>query len=152
MMMSKGYWTPLLIAMGLSGVAAQSGSAPPSGRAAPNGTTIWDGVYSAEQAQRGQKAYEKSCGYCHRDNLEGDEGPPLVGSPFTLRWRNQTLEDMFKMIQETMPQDAPATLSPETYADIVSYLLKANGAPPGREALAVEIERLARIRFTQKPK
>ena len=117
----------------------------------PHDATIWNGVYTAEQAQRGQKSYEKFCGYCHRDNLEGDEGPSLVGSPFTLRWRNHTLDDMYTTIQDTMPQDAPGTLSAQAYADIVSYLLKMNGAPTGSQELPAKSAELARIRFTDKP-
>ena len=33
--------------------------------------TVWDGVYTREQAQRGEKLYEQECGRCHGDDLTG---------------------------------------------------------------------------------
>ena len=150
--MTQRSYSRLLVLAVLMTVAAGAEAVAQSAGGDAARPTIWDGVYGGEQAQRGQKSYEKHCGYCHRDNLEGDEGPPLVGSAFTLRWRNHTLEDVFKMIQSTMPQDAPATLTPPTYVDIVSYLLKMNGAPPGTAELTPSSDQLARILFTSKPR
>lgn len=145
---------PAVVAVVVGGAAVTyTGPASPSLQAQhTTGKTVWDGVYSTEQAERGRKAYEQSCGYCHRDNLEGGgEGPALVGSPFELRWKGHTLADMFTMIQDTMPQDAPATLPPQVYADVVSYLLKANGAPAGDAELPADLQRLQQILFALKP-
>jgi mono/diheme cytochrome c family protein len=117
----------------------------------PTDKTIWDGVYSKEQAARGERTYKRSCGYCHRDNLQGDEGPALVGSRFTFQWRERTLKDLFVTISTTMPDDAPGTLAPDAYADIVSFLLSSNDVPSGDSELPSELEALAAIRFTDKP-
>ena len=35
--------------------------------------TVWDGVYSAAQAARGEKAYMRACGGCHRDDASGGD-------------------------------------------------------------------------------
>jgi mono/diheme cytochrome c family protein len=119
----------------------------------PLARTVWDGVYSAEQAERGRKAYERSCGYCHRDNLEGGgEGPPLIGARFTLRWRNHSLADLFTTLQTTMPLDAPGTLSAETYADVMTFLLKSNGVPSGQTELPADVKTLADITYPARPK
>src|SRR5438105_15921778 len=50
--------------------------------------TIWDGVYTEEQAARGRLNYQQSCGQCHSDNLTGggDGEPPLVGVSFMSQW------------------------------------------------------------------
>src|SRR4029450_6269331 len=34
--------------------------------------SVWDGVYTAQQAARGQMQYEYSCGRCHQQELPGD--------------------------------------------------------------------------------
>ena len=74
--------------------------------------TVWDGVYTADQAARGQALYKTHCGYCHRDDLIGggsEAGAPALKGPiFTIRWRDQPLADMFVTIGTTMPH-APAS-------------------------------------------
>ena len=43
--------------------------------------TVWDSVYSAEQAKRGEEVFGKSCERCHKAALTGaDDAPPLAGS------------------------------------------------------------------------
>ena len=81
--------------------------------------TSWDGVYTEEQAARGQKSFKAICGYCHGDDLNGGEtGPALIASFFRVRWRGQTVADMFDAISSTMPKTAPGTLKPQEYVDI----------------------------------
>ena len=38
-------------------------------------------------------------------------------------------------MRSSMPPNAPASLSRETYLDILAYVLKANGYPPGSTEL-----------------
>src|SRR5262245_66302278 len=68
--------------------------------------TVWDGVFTAEQATRGQALYKTHCGYCHRDDLIGggsEAGAPALKGPiFTIRWRDQPVADMFVTIGTTM--------------------------------------------------
>ncbi len=53
--------------------------------AAAGGKTIWDGVFTEEQAGRGQKVYAVSCAPCHKTDLLGDSGTPaLAGADFLL--------------------------------------------------------------------
>ena len=121
-------------------------------KASGQGTTIWDGVYTVAQAQRGRELYVKWCGYCHRDDLAGggsDAGAPaLQGSAFMVRWRDKPLAELFTTIGLTMPQNAPDSLPPQVVADIVSLLLQANGAPPGMHELAGEMGAFRNILFT----
>ena len=117
--------------------------------------TVWRGVYSEAQAARGQQAYKDQCGYCHRDDLTGGGSeagaPPLRGPIFVHRWRDQPIADLFVTIGTTMPQNAPDTLTPRIVADIVSFLLQANGVPAGAAELPADVDALSRIVYTERP-
>jgi mono/diheme cytochrome c family protein len=112
--------------------------------------TVWDGVYTSEQAVRGEQTYKKACSYCHRDNLQGDEGPPLAGSRFTFQWLDRSVADLLRSVEATMPDDAPGTLPRQAYVDVIGYLLKANDYPAGAAELPVDDDRLKQIVFTEK--
>src|SRR5262245_53406882 len=114
--------------------------------------TIWDGVYTDAQAERGQRAYKTHCGYCHRDNLTGGGSeagaPALIGPIFEHRWGDQTLADLFVTIGTTMPQNDPDTLAPQTVIDIVSFLLKSNGSPASDAELPARVDALKEVAMT----
>ncbi len=115
--------------------ATAVGAQGPASGAKPR--TVWDGVYSEEQAQRGEAAYRKECAMCHFANLLGEDFvPPLVEERFLARWENDFVGNLFTVIQSTMPQDRPAELSADTYADIVAYVLKKNQFPAGQQPLS----------------
>src|SRR6187399_812354 len=91
-------------------------------------TQAKDGVFTAEQASRGQSHYAVFCAGCHADDLggtnSGDSGaPPLKHDTFM---RGSTAEALFTKIQKRMPLDAPGSLSDEQVAELTAYLLKAN--------------------------
>ncbi len=112
--------------------------------------TIWDGVYTDEQAQRGMQTYERECAACHLDDLMGDGiAPALVGSSFFFRWSDLSVGDMYTAIRTTMPQGAPASLSPSGYADISAFLLQKNNVPAGDEELPTEMDDLEAITITE---
>nr|QQZ51043.1 hypothetical protein JKL49_07660 [Phenylobacterium glaciei] len=50
-----------------AGVLAAGGLAMIAGKPMAQDATrsVWDGVYTEAQAQRGQAAYAQSCGLCH---------------------------------------------------------------------------------------
>jgi len=116
--------------------------------------SIWDGVYTAEQAKRGADLYRKQCASCHGEALEGKgQTPPLAGDDFTSTWNGQKLADLFDRIQISMPADHPGTLRREQNADIVAYLLSYGKFPAGQSELGNDPEILDRIRFeTERPK
>ncbi len=113
--------------------------------------SVLDGVYTLEQAQRGEQVYRKVCGYCHRDDLSGggseDGAPPLVGLGFFSRWRDRSVADLSDTIAATMPWEAPNSLPQQAYLDIVSFLLKANHLPAGDVELSPELLELDDILF-----
>lgn len=127
-----------------AGAVAQS---PDSAR-----KSVWDGVYSEKQAERGRKSYEDECASCHPIGRAGDESaPPLVGPAFTIRWNEQSVADIFLALRTTMPQAAPASLSKEAYADITAYLLKLNKYPAGDAELVPDTAVLGRISIDPGP-
>jgi mono/diheme cytochrome c family protein len=110
--------------------------------------SVWDGVYSDAQAARGREAYEYSCASCHQPDLSGDPGkdvPALAGEEFTHSWSHHTVQDLFDLTSKQMPQDAPASLRPQTYLDLVAYLLQSNGFPAGEHELPTHAALLAQI-------
>ena len=131
--------------------AAQAVPAQTATAAAPATTTVWDRVFSDQQATRGEALYKKSCTECHRDDLSGSDGPPLRGLDFFVRWRGQTIAQMFEQVKDIMPASAPDSLPPQTYIDIMGFLFKANGVPMGATDLPADADALQRILITEKP-
>jgi mono/diheme cytochrome c family protein len=121
----------------------------------PARKTVWDGVYTAGQAARGQQLYKEHCGYCHRDDLIGggsEAGAPALKGPiFTIRWRDQPLADLFVTIGTTMPQNKPDTLTPQIVIDIISFLLRSNDMPPGSSELPPDLEALKAVFMEYRP-
>jgi len=116
-----------------------------------NNKTVWDGVYTIEQAKRGEQIYRQECTACHRDNLLGntiDGGPPLRGPQFTMRWQGLNLEILIETIEELMPFDEPGTLSRQEYVDVTSFILWGNDIPAGSSELPTEPEALQQILMT----
>ena len=50
---------------------------------------IWQGVYSAAQAERGKTSFNSSCLRCHGDKLQGNTAPALSGDRFFTTWGSE---------------------------------------------------------------
>ena len=101
--------------------------------------SVWDGVYSSAQADRGKVAYSNSCGKCHSETLDGnDEVPGLKGSHFMADWETQSVADLVGRVHSTMPMDSPGALSTATVTDVVAYLLQQNEMPTGSTELSAD--------------
>lgn len=97
------------------------------------------GVYTKAQAEAGKALYDVECLVCH--------GPrEFTGSIFQRRWLTPPVSGLFAHVLNTMPQDAPGSLTPAEVATLVAYLLELNGQPAGPTPLPVEMEKLAQIR------
>ena len=116
--------------------------------------TVWDGVYTDDQAKRGEGFYGKECASCHGSELTGGEAaPPLTGDAFYANWNGLTLGDLFERIRVSMPQNAPGSLSRQQNADILAFILKVNQFPAGKTELDRQTEILKTIKFdSTKPK
>lgn len=110
--------------------------------------SVWDGVYSADQAGHGEELYAKECASCHAADLSGSgQAPELSGDDFKKEWDGQTLGDLFDRIATTMPADHPGSLTPDQNASIIALLLKSNGFPAGMMELQSDAGALKQIRF-----
>jgi mono/diheme cytochrome c family protein len=112
--------------------------------------SVWDGVYTREQSDRGKAMYNKQCASCHGSTLDGSgAAPPLAGADFQGNWNGQTTDDLFEKIQTSMPADEPGRLSRGQNAEILAFLFASNGFPAGSSELPTEAAALAKIRFEQ---
>lgn len=119
--------------------AAALTAAAAAGLYAQEKRSVWDGVYSEEQAARGKDEYEYNCGNCHIHDLSGDsikDVPALAGPDFMAKWAGKSVKELLDYMATNMPQDSRGTLGAKTYADIAAYVLKVNTFPAGAEALA----------------
>ena len=97
--------------------------------------SIWDGVYTDAQAERGRVLYMQSCSSCHGADLSGSfETPPLVGR-FMPYWSGSTLDALFDYVSTAMPMHNPGALSAGANTDIVTFILKSNVIPSGSKDL-----------------
>jgi hypothetical protein len=113
--------------------------------------SVWDGVYTAEQAMRGRTAYMQSCAGCHADDLRGrSTAPSLVEESFAFLWGDMPVGDLLDRIQKVMPPDRPGSLPAQTYRDIVAFVLESNGFPSGSKELDSDLDALRRITIKMK--
>jgi len=92
--------------------------------------------FTAAQASAGRAAYERSCSGCHRADLQGSfEAPQLSGSNFLNQWGDKTVAELHTYLMASMPPTDPGSPGTDTMTNIVAYLLQANGARPGAQAL-----------------
>lgn len=114
--------------------------------------SVWDGVYTEQQANRGKPMYARECAKCHGDELTGgEEAPPLSGDAFLSNWNGLTVGDLFDRIRKSMPQQAPGSLSRQQNADILAFMMAVNHYPAGKTELQTQTEVLKQIRIEPKP-
>ena len=94
------------------------------------------GPFTAEQANAGRTVYETICSTCHQPDMKGTfEAPPLAGPNFMNTWRNRTTSDLVSRIKTTMPITNPGSVSEQEAVNVTAYILQANGASAGSQAL-----------------
>jgi mono/diheme cytochrome c family protein len=117
----------------------------------PSAQVASAGVYTEQQAARGKAVSESLCLQCHGESLVGTEfGPPLVGKTFDDDFDGMTAGDLFDLIQTTMPQSNPGTLSPSQTADVTAYILEGNDFRSGQTPLPSTLDALKAIRIDAK--
>ncbi len=99
--------------------------------------SVLEGVYTEEQARRGEKITNNACGACHMDDW-------FTGSLLE-SWAGATVEMLYELISTTMPEDGPGSLKRQQYADVLAYIFELNGLPTGQEELSAREEALAKI-------
>ena len=87
-------------------------------------TSVQAGVYSVEQAERGEQLFGEACLVCHQPE-EFAAGGYMEG------WDGMNVNDFVEFIRSTMPEDNPGRLKRQEYSDIVAFLFQENGLPAG---------------------
>jgi PQQ-dependent dehydrogenase (s-GDH family) len=97
-------------------------------RASASGTSAG---FTAQQAAAGKTSYNANCATCHGSTMtNGTFAPPLAGEYFKNAWFGQPVRALYDKAK-TMPPANPASLSDNTYAEIVAYVLQVNGFKAG---------------------
>lgn len=117
---------------------------------------IWTGVYSADQASRGEATFGARCARCHASDLSGGQvgaayAPALGGERFLGSWESRNLSRLFRTIKDTMPRGEPGILNDAGAAELVAYILKYNGFPAGEALLVTETAALESVTIIPKP-
>ncbi len=109
--------------------------------AAPR-VSVWDGVYTEEQAARGASAYSGTCSTCHGRRLNGAPDdpdmrstPPLARATFLREWDGSTVAALFQYTRTTMPLNNPGYMSDQRYLDIIAHMFSVSGMPAGETEL-----------------
>lgn len=97
-------------------------AAPRSGGAA---------TFTDVQADRGRDLFRAMCTECHYSSEFSD-------SQFKFKWSRRAAGNLYELINTSMPETAPGSLSPEETVDLVSYILRMNGFEPGASELPAD--------------
>ena len=118
--------------------------------AATAGASVTSGVYTSDQAKRGQAIYVDACAKCHIEDLSGGkDSPPLVGDDFLGGWKGKSVGDLFDEVRMTMPFDNPGKLTAEQYSDVIAYIFSANKFPAGDKELDHDTAPLQKIQIVK---
>ena len=110
--------------------------------------SVWDGIFTDDQAKRGAAVYASECTSCHGKNLNGiDDAPSLIGKEFLDDWDGRTVGALFDKTRRNMPRDNPGRLSATEYSDVLSYILSENKFPSGKTDMGSDSTSLKQIRI-----
>jgi mono/diheme cytochrome c family protein len=125
--------------------------------AAQGKASIWGGVYSQAQAQRGADVHSSVCAKCHGNRLNGAGWPDQPPSPaiaregFLKRWEGKPLSELADYIREKMPADDPGGLTDEEISDAIAQMLALSAVPPGSKDLSIGEKSVAETVITAGP-
>lgn len=133
------FWRRAFAAILLIGLVAGSSALALQNR------TVNDGVYTEQQAARGQALYGARCASCHGQNLAGRVGPPVAGTDFLAEWSGKPLLELFDKVRLTMPKDDSDRLSAAQAADVLAYMFQYGKIPAGRTDLPTDAAALKQL-------
>lgn len=127
---------PLVLASHSSRADTQAGAFP-------------NGYYTAAQAEAGKDVFDKVCAICHGDNMQGKVGPALAGQQFlsVSQFQQVTAYYFYHFMSKHMPLNAPGSLTPTQYLDLLAYMLQANGYASGSHQLTPDSNELKEIKI-----
>ena len=94
--------------------------------------------FTSAQADRGRDVFRSACTTCHYSEEFNDQ-------TFKRSWRRSSAGDLYDFIATAMPEDAPGSLPPAQYAEIVAYFLQMNGFEAGSMELPADADPLSEL-------
>jgi mono/diheme cytochrome c family protein len=88
-----------------------------------------DGVFTADQVERGKSVYEQSCKNCHQADFYSER---------LQRWQNKSVSDLFEAVSTAMPADNVGSLATSQYVDVLAYVFSITGSPVGKSELTAD--------------
>lgn len=121
---------PALAVAGLAAACTVAPSTDTSQTAEPGAgnSTINDGAFTREQAERGKRVYDDYCVSCH---------PTQFYQARIRLWEDASLGELFGALSATMPAESPGALSTSEYLDVLAYILSITGSPAGSAELTL---------------
>jgi mono/diheme cytochrome c family protein len=119
--------------------------------------SVWDGVFTQAQSDRGKIFYSGICAKCHgrSGNGAGDpdqpESPSVARQAFLTKWQGRNLAALFEYVRTTMPVDNPNSRSDQEYIDAIAYMLTLSQAPAGDTELPPDPAALGKFIIGPKP-
>lgn len=107
----------------------ETAAEPPAAEEEAVTAATGDATFTDEQADRGRDIFRAQCTECHYSSEFSD-------SQFKFKWSRRSAGNLYELIQSSMPETAPGSLTPEETVDLVSYILSMNGFEPGASELA----------------
>lgn len=106
------------------------------------------GVFTEEQAKRGESAYKEHCATCHGSDLRSTdrEVPNLTDASFK-RWVGKSIAEKFEDTRDTMPPRDERSLPDQTYLDVITFILRFNKVPTGLQELKPDPSILKQIKI-----
>lgn len=98
--------------------------------------------FDRAQALHGKRLYASHCAKCHGADMQGITAPALSGAAFAPASNaHLTIGGVYTYMATNMPADRPGKLKDQEYADIMAFLLNANGyAPSGAKMTADSVK------------
>ncbi len=135
--------------------SAQTPAAPPAAAttaaattaAATTAATTWSGIYTPDQAAKGEAIYNDKCTRCHGPDGAGADAPTLAGGEFASNWDSLDVGQLFDRTRNTMPQDDPQTLSREDTSALLAFIFVKNSFPAGETPLTTDRDALGKIKY-----
>ena len=102
-----------------------TGTTKPAASAAK---TTLSGIYTKDQAAKGEDIYFALCVTCHAKGT-------YAGPSFKTNWNNRPLWDLWDWISNKMPKNDPGSLAPAEVVQVMAYILQQNKMPAGTTPL-----------------
>jgi mono/diheme cytochrome c family protein len=113
--------------------------------------SVWSGIYTKAQNERGEGVHSASCASCHGTRLNGAGQPDMPPSPaiaregFLRKWAGRNVAELFEYVRTKMPPDAPGRLGNQETADAIAHMFAMSNMPAGDKELPTDTNALAEL-------